>query len=63
MATLALTIAAIFSLAIGGIMVERLYRRFARQNPQLGPFRKEGKQDCCSCSAGSGCNGDTSCSL
>lgn len=56
-ANLLITISVIFSVAIGGILVERLYRRFARQNPQLGPFRKEGKQDCCSCVAGSGCSG------
>jgi hypothetical protein len=60
-ANLLITIGAIFSITIGGIMVERLYRRFARQNPQLGPFRKEGKQDCCSCSGGSGCSSDKSC--
>jgi hypothetical protein len=62
-ANLLITIGAIFSIAIGGILVERLYRRFARQNPQLGPFRKEGHQDCCSCSGGSGCSADTSCSI
>jgi hypothetical protein len=55
-ATLLLTIGVIFSVAIGGILVERLYRRFARQNPQLGPFRKEGKQDCCSCAVSDGCD-------
>ena len=62
-ANLLITIGAIFSIAIGGILVDRLYRRFARQHPQLGPFRKEGHQDCCSCSGVSGCNSDTSCSL
>jgi hypothetical protein len=60
---LLITIGAIFSVALGSILIERLYRRFARQNPQLGPFRKEGHQDCCSCSGSSGCSGDTSCSL
>jgi hypothetical protein len=60
-ANLLMTVGAIFMLAIGGILVERLYRRFARHNPQLGPFRKEGHQDCCSCTAASGCNGDTAC--
>jgi hypothetical protein len=40
-----------------GILVDRIYRRFAARNPQLGPFRDPGKCGCCS--AGSGC--DTAC--
>ncbi|HTY04370.1 MAG TPA: hypothetical protein VMC81_11645 [Rhodocyclaceae bacterium] len=60
--SLLLTIGLIFAVLIGGILVERLYRRFARENPQLGPFRKEGHQDCCSCTAGDGCDpGSSSC--
>jgi hypothetical protein len=59
--TLLLTFGVIFSVAIGGILVERFYRRFARQNPQLGPFRKEGKQDCCSCAVADGCDSKDSC--
>jgi len=62
-ANLLITIGAIFTIAIGGILIDRWYRRFARRNPQLGPFRKEGHQDCCSCTAGSGCDGDTSCNV
>jgi hypothetical protein len=52
-----ITIGLIFAVMIGGILVERLYRRFASRNPQLGPFRPEGRQDCSSCVAGSGCSG------
>jgi hypothetical protein len=47
----------IFGILLGGIAVERLYRRFAARHPQLGPFRKAGKPDCCACKAGSGCQG------
>lgn len=60
LSTLLVTVGFIFAVTIGGILVERIYRRFARNNPQLGPFRKEGKQDCSSCVAGSGCDPDTS---
>ena len=52
------TIAIIFCVMAGGIVVDRIYRRFAARNPQLGPFRDSGK--CGSCSAGSGCS-DASC--
>lgn len=51
------TVAIIFSLAFAGILIDRIYRRFAARNPQLGPFRDPGKCGCCS--AGSGC--DTAC--
>jgi hypothetical protein len=38
----------IFAVMIGGIAVDRLYARFARRNPQLGPFRKnDGGCGCC----------------
>jgi len=50
----------IFTIMLGGIAVERLYRRFAARNPQLGPFRDTSK--CGSCSAGSGCS-DASCDV
>ena len=53
------TIGLVFAILVGSILVERTYRTFARRNPQLGPFRKEGKQDCCSCTGGSGCNADS----
>lgn len=48
-----ITIAVIFSLALGGILIDRIYRRFAARNPRLGPFRDPGKCGCCT--AGSGC--------
>ncbi len=56
--TYLITIGLIFLVMLGGIAVERLYRRFAARNPKLGPFRDTTK--CGSCSAGSGCS-DTSC--
>ena len=52
-----ITIAAIFGLALGGMLVDRSYRRFAARHPQLGPFRDPGKCGCCS--SGSHC--ETSC--
>ncbi|MBI4741357.1 MAG: hypothetical protein HY777_07400 [Betaproteobacteria bacterium] len=51
-----ITVAAIFVIMAIGIIVDRLYRRFAARNPQLGPFRKE-KPGCGACSGGSGCGG------
>ena len=54
MATYLVAMAFIFSLALGGILIDRIYRRFAARNPQLGPFRDPGKCGCCS--AGSGCD-------
>jgi hypothetical protein len=53
-----ITIAVIFSVALGGILIDRIYRRFAARNPQLGPFRDSDKCGCCT--AGSGCS-DTAC--
>jgi hypothetical protein len=58
MTTYLLAIAFIFSIALGGILIDRAYRRFAAKNPQLGPFRDPEKCGCCS--AGNGC--DTACS-
>mgnify|MGYP001560071779 CR=1 FL=1 len=52
--TYLVTIAVIFTIMLAGIAVERLYRRFAASNPQLGPFRDSSK--CGSCSGGSGCS-------
>jgi len=54
MTTYLVTVALIFTLMLGGIAVERLYRRFAARNPQLGPFRDTDKCGCCA--AGSGCS-------
>ena len=50
------TIGLIFCIMLGGIVVDRIYRRFAARNPQLGPFRDSSK--CGSCTAGSGCSDD-----
>jgi hypothetical protein len=57
--TYLVTIGAIFALLVGLILVERLYRRFAARNPELGPFRQPDK--CMGCSAGSKCNDDATC--
>ncbi len=54
MMTYLITIALIMGIVLIGIGVDRLYRGFARKNPQLGPFRDSGK--CGSCSGGSGCD-------
>ncbi|MDP1527540.1 MAG: hypothetical protein Q8M20_17175 [Rhodocyclaceae bacterium] len=59
MGTYLATIAFIFALMIGGIAVERLYRRFAARNPQLGPFRSPDGCGCCA-NKKSGC-GDSGC--
>jgi hypothetical protein len=48
------TIGLIFALLAGGILVQALYRHFARRHPELGPFRED--KGCGSCSAGSGCS-------
>jgi len=45
-----LTIALIMGIALFGIAVDRVYRAFARNHPQLGPFRDNDKG--CGCCAG-----------
>ena len=57
MSTYVITIALIMGIALFGIFVDRLYRGFARQHPQLGPFR-DSEKGCGSCSGGGGCSGD-----
>jgi hypothetical protein len=57
MSTYLITIALIFGVVSAGVLVDRVYRNFARNNPQLGPFRDTDK--CGSCSGGSGCDGGT----
>lgn len=48
MGTYLAAIGLIFTIAVAGILVDRLYGRFARRNPQLGPFRKnDGGCGCC----------------
>jgi hypothetical protein len=56
MSTYLVTVGLIFTIMLSGIAVERIYRRFAARNPQLGPFRDNSK--CGSCTAGSGCSDD-----
>ena len=46
------TVAIIFVVMLGGIVVDRFYRLFALRNPKLGPFRKPGCGSC-SCHGGS----------
>ena len=58
MSTYLITIALIMGIALIGIGVDHLYRAFARQHPQLGPFR-DSEKGCGSCSGGSGCSGDS----
>jgi hypothetical protein len=45
------SIGLILLLLLGGIAVQRLYRRFAHRHPELGPFRDEGA-GCGACSGG-----------
>ncbi len=52
MGTYLITISLIFAILAGGILVQRLYRRFAQRHPELGPFRDE-KSGCGTCSSGS----------
>ena len=56
MGTLIATILFLAGLMGAGITVDRLYRRFAARNPQLGPFRRSDKCGCCS--KGGGCADD-----
>jgi hypothetical protein len=49
-----LTIALIMGIAVLGIAVDRVYRGFARDNPQLGPFR-DSDQGCGCCAAKDAC--------
>jgi hypothetical protein len=51
------TIALIFGIALAGIAVDRFYGRFARRNPELGPFRRN-DGGCGCCAAKEACNSD-----
>jgi hypothetical protein len=51
------TIGLILILLLGWIVVQRTYRLFAHEHPELGPFRGEGHQGCGSCSGE--CGGDS----
>lgn len=55
------TIGLIFAVTIAGVVVDRLYRRFARRHPQLGPFRKN-DGGCGCCAAKAACESRNSCS-
>ena len=55
------TFAFIFCLLLAAILVDRLYARFRRRHPELGPFRNpEGGCGCCAarghCETGSRCD-------
>ena len=60
MSTYIVVIGAIFAIMIGGIAVDRIYARFARHNPQLGPFRKN-DGGCGCCAAKEACESRESC--
>ncbi len=44
----------IFGALVGWLYVQELYRRFAAQHPELGPFRSEGA----GCGGGCACSGN-----
>ncbi|KAA6183789.1 hypothetical protein F2Q65_14650 [Thiohalocapsa marina] len=50
MAKLALAVLIIFTVLAGWVWVQQRYARFARQHPELGPYRPEGGG--CSCGSG-----------
>lgn len=50
-----LAIALILLLLLGWVVVQQVYRLFARRHPELGPFRKEGGG--CGCCSGGACGG------
>ena len=56
-----LTFGFIFILLFGGILADRLYSRFARRNPELGPFRSN-DGGCGCCAAKEACRDTDSCS-
>ncbi len=58
MKTYLITVGLILALMLVGLAVNRLYQRFARRNPQLGPFRDPDARGCGSCSGGSNCSGE-----
>ena len=54
MLNLVIAIVVLLALLLGSISVQRAYHRFARRNPQAGPFRVEG-QSCASCAQAATC--------
>lgn len=49
MATYLLTVAAIFTIMVTGIGMERLYRHFQAKHPELGPYRRRDGGCNCHC--------------
>ncbi len=60
MKTYLIVVGLIFAVMVAGIAVDRLYARFARRNPELGPFRKN-DGGCGCCAAREACNSDSAC--
>ena len=60
MSTYLTVIGLIFAIMIGGIAVDRVYARFARRNPELGPFRRN-DGGCGCCAAKDACDSRESC--
>lgn len=60
MERLILTCAFILLMLLGGIAVDRLYLRFKRSNPELGPFRDK-KSGCSCCATKDSCSGRSGC--
>ena len=46
-----ITFAALLLIMIGWLGVQHLYRNFARNNPECGPFREDGGNSACKCCA------------
>jgi hypothetical protein len=59
MTTYLLTIGLLLLLLLAWIVVQQVYRLFARRHPELGPFRKDGG-GCGGCCSGGAC-GDGAC--
>jgi hypothetical protein len=43
----AVTVCIFFAMLVTYVLVERVYRRYATQHPELGPFRSESGCGCC----------------
>jgi len=54
------TVGILFAILGAGIAVDRAYRRFARRNPALGPFRDAGHA-CGSCASRPDCDSRKPC--
>lgn len=58
--TYLLVVGVIFAVMLGGILVDRLYARFARRHPELGPFRDR-DSGCGSCAEKQTCEDRRTC--